>query len=143
MLFSHCPITMACARSTALFTLVLLLPVPLTTAAVAPGADYRRPAPSPGHKCGAQGTYAPGSAYEANLRLLAANIPGNANGSSCRCSVLPRQPRRPTPRQRRRFGLLLLASGRRLVVRLRRLHRAGLRGGTAAVPVPQAGHGRG
>jgi hypothetical protein len=57
--------------------------------------------------------------------------------------VLPRQPRRRAPRPRRRFGLLLLASGRGLAVRLRRLHRAGLRGGAAAVPVPQAGHGRG
>ncbi|KAG2645867.1 hypothetical protein PVAP13_2KG462505 [Panicum virgatum] len=47
--------------------------------------------------------------------------------------VLPRQPRRRAPRHRRRFGLLLLASGRGLAVRLRRLHRAGLRGGAAAV----------
>ena len=51
--------------------------------------------------------------------------------------VLPRQPRRRAPRQRRRFGLLLLAAGRGLAVRLRRLHRGGLRGGAAAVPVPQ------
>ena len=47
--------------------------------------------------------------------------------------VLPRQPRRCAPRQRRRYGLLLLASGRGLAVGLRRLHRAGLRGGAAAV----------
>ena len=55
-------------------------------AAAGTAADYRRPAPSPGHKCGAQGTYAPGSAYEANLRILAAIVPAQANGSSCRCS---------------------------------------------------------
>ncbi|RCV13371.1 hypothetical protein SETIT_2G340900v2 [Setaria italica] len=77
---------MACARAITLFALTLLPAVPLTTAAAAPGTEYRRPAPSPGHKCGAQGTYAPGSAYEANLRLLAAAIPAEANASGCRCS---------------------------------------------------------
>ncbi|PAN13487.2 hypothetical protein PAHAL_2G396800, partial [Panicum hallii] len=55
-------------------------------AAAATAADYRRPPPSPRHKCGAQGTYAPGRAYEANLRRLAAFVPAQANASTCRCS---------------------------------------------------------
>nr|CAB3458186.1 unnamed protein product [Digitaria exilis] len=86
---------MACARATALFSLALLS-VALTTGAtttaaattgIATAADYCRPPPSPaGHKCGAQGTYAPDSAYEANLRLLAATVPAQANASGCRCS---------------------------------------------------------
>ncbi|CAN6205614.1 unnamed protein product [Urochloa humidicola] len=77
---------MAGARATVVLALALLPMASLTAAAAATGADYRRPAPSPGHKCGAQGTYAPGSAYEANLRRLAAFVPGNANASGCRCS---------------------------------------------------------
>ncbi|OEL29471.1 hypothetical protein BAE44_0009508 [Dichanthelium oligosanthes] len=54
--------------------------------ATATATDYRRPAPFTGHKCGSQGTYAPNSAYEANLRLLADTVPAQANASSCRCS---------------------------------------------------------
>nr|CAB3454523.1 unnamed protein product [Digitaria exilis] len=84
---------MACSRDTALFALALLslaLTAATTTTnntGIATGADYRRLPPSPaGHNCGAQGTYAPDSAYEANLRLLAATVPAQANASSCRCS---------------------------------------------------------
>ncbi|CAL5072342.1 unnamed protein product [Urochloa decumbens] len=77
---------MARARATVVLALALLPVALLTAAAAGTGADYRRPAPSPGHKCGAQGTYAPGSAYEANLRRLATSVPRNANASGCRCS---------------------------------------------------------
>ncbi|XP_037409946.1 cysteine-rich receptor-like protein kinase 10 [Triticum dicoccoides] len=68
------------ARAAAVLALVLL--PTLAAAAI----DFRREAPPPGHTCGAQGTYAPGSAYETNLRRLGAILLSQANASSCKCS---------------------------------------------------------
>lgn len=71
----------ACTASVAL--VLALLPA-LAVAAAA--TVYRRVALPPGHECGDQGTYAPNSTYEANLRGLAAMVPAQANASSCKCS---------------------------------------------------------
>ncbi|KAK3127246.1 hypothetical protein QOZ80_7AG0570340 [Eleusine coracana subsp. coracana] len=72
----------------------LLVLVPLFTALAAVPADDRRwpaiddspLALSPGHICGEHGSYAPGSAYEVSLQLLAATVPANVNADSCNCS---------------------------------------------------------
>ena len=73
--------------TTSVVLALALLPVLVATAAAAATTVYRRVAPSPGgHECGAQGTYAPNSTYEANLRALAATVPAQANASSCKCS---------------------------------------------------------
>ncbi|TVU38646.1 hypothetical protein EJB05_12030, partial [Eragrostis curvula] len=67
-----------------LITLAALLP---TLAAAANAEECcRRPVVklTPGHVCGDwQGSYAPGSAYEATLRLLAAAVSAKVNASSC------------------------------------------------------------
>lgn len=73
----------ACTAATTVLALALLQAL---AAAAANTTDFRRVAPSPGHECGAQGTYAPNSAYEDSLRYLAAMVPAQANASSCRCS---------------------------------------------------------
>ncbi|KAL6656684.1 hypothetical protein ACP70R_004464 [Stipagrostis hirtigluma subsp. patula] len=76
----------AMPRSRAAAVLALALLPALAGAAAAAATVYRRVAPSPGHRCGVQGTYGPGGTYEANLRLLAATVPAQANGSTCKCS---------------------------------------------------------
>ncbi|GJN32567.1 hypothetical protein PR202_gb21081 [Eleusine coracana subsp. coracana] len=73
----------------ALLVLVALFPA----LAAVPADDRRWPAIddspvalSPGHICGEHGSYAPGSAYEASMQLLAATIPAKVNADSCNCS---------------------------------------------------------
>ncbi|CAN6199263.1 unnamed protein product [Urochloa humidicola] len=118
------------------FVALALLPVELTTAAASTGADYRRQAPSLGHKCGAQGTYAPGSAYEANLRRLAAFIYSSSPATQTRTPASA--PPATTPASAQTWSpLRSTATGARTPAD------AGLRGGAAALPVPPAGHGRG
>lgn len=76
-------------------TAALVVLVALFPALAAVAADDDRPWPavedrlvlSPCHTCNEeQGSYAPGSAYEANLQLLAATIPAKVNAESCNCS---------------------------------------------------------
>lgn len=84
------------ATSAVLILLAALLPAQATaTDCRRPAADHSLSA-EPSHTCGIvlpvavgtydMGTYAPGSAYEATLRHLAATIPGKANAESCNCS---------------------------------------------------------
>ncbi|KAL6656685.1 hypothetical protein ACP70R_004465 [Stipagrostis hirtigluma subsp. patula] len=70
-------------RESALVALAALLP---TLAAAAVAVDRRFPL-SPGHMCGSQGRYAPFSAYEANLRRLAAAVAADVNTSARNCSA--------------------------------------------------------
>ncbi|CAO1941766.1 unnamed protein product [Urochloa humidicola] len=69
----------------AFIALVAVLPA-LAAATVGPVVG-RRLVLTPGHMCGTQGRYAPGSAYEANLRRLAATVAAEVNASPCNCSA--------------------------------------------------------
>ncbi|CAL5083300.1 unnamed protein product [Urochloa decumbens] len=77
----------------ALVALVAVLPA-LAAATVGPDVG-RRLVLMPGHMCGTQGRYAPGSAYEANLRRLAAAVAAEVNASPCNCSTGRVNGRRP------------------------------------------------
>ncbi|OEL29473.1 hypothetical protein BAE44_0009510 [Dichanthelium oligosanthes] len=79
--------------ATALVALAAVLPA-LAAATVGPVVD-RRLVLTPGHMCGTQGRYAPGSAYEANLRRLAATVAAEVNASPCNCSAGTVAGRRP------------------------------------------------
>jgi len=83
-------------RAAALVALAaaVLLPV-LAATTVEPVVD-RRLVLRPGHMCGTQGRrYAPGSAYEANLRRLATTVAAEVNASACNCSAGSVAGRRP------------------------------------------------
>ncbi|CAN6168280.1 unnamed protein product [Urochloa humidicola] len=69
----------------AFIALVAVLPA-LPAATVGPVVGSRLVL-TPGHMCGTQGRYAPGSAYEANLRRLAATVAAEVNASPCNCSA--------------------------------------------------------
>lgn len=72
-------------RAAALVALAAVLPA-LAVATIGP-VGSRRVELSPGHMCGTQGRYAPGSAYEANLRRLATTVAAEVNASPCNCSA--------------------------------------------------------
>jgi hypothetical protein len=80
-------------RAAALVALAAALLPALASTTVEPLVD-RRLLLRASHMCGTQGRYAPGSAYEANLRRLA-TVAAEVNASPCNCSAGSVVGRRP------------------------------------------------